>query len=382
MLATLALAGSAAAQGPSVFCDDGTPEPCVESATVNGTPVTDTHPDWDILLTDRSVAGATGLYFAILRVDTGVFDLGAAALGDTWSVTIRTGAVDPRYASIRGLPGSVIRGPGTVTVVASPIVITNGCTPSGPTWTCPETALTDWDAYLDGEVTDFGQWTDPSQRESFRGYDLFSNIDVLSAPIEIVEDTATGSPRLLIRLANSHFRVDGVTEVVGFARHRIPVSFLDEVYGIDDPASLTSSGLTVELSGGGSGSVTSFVDGGAVVVDATGLSFSRRTIRIDAGHVTPRRPTDVTAIRVGPARARIVYDGARSRGSSITRHVARCVAVDGDDVARSSVRGDRRIVVRGLDAGVEYRCRVRAVSAAGPGRWSAPARLAPTPAIR
>jgi hypothetical protein len=70
-------------------------------------------------------------------------------------------------------------------------------------------------------------------------------------PPEIVNDPTTGAPQLLVRLANPHFRQDGSTVFHGFAHQRIPNAFLREVYAIDSPATLTTSGLAPVVTGRG-----------------------------------------------------------------------------------------------------------------------------------
>lgn len=364
----------------SSWCSGGAPTPCVASASLDGVAITDAHPTYDITALSVSFDGQTSLLWNVVTTG-GAFDLGAGALGQSWTITFDVGSLEPRVAFTRGLPGAVVRtaGPNTISITSSPVTVTGECDLSIWPWTCPHTASVEWVAALGGQVTDYGAWSDVAQREAMYGYDVFTNVDGTSIPAEILPDRATGEQRLAIRMANSHFRTDGVTPVSGFMYQRIPNAFLRLTYAIDNPATLTARGLDPTLGGAGSGTVSITDVGPALVVDAQDMSFSRRVLRVGLGVITPRKPTALAADRTGVARAKVTFDAGTARGSKVIRHQARCREINGDDQVRKRVRSDRRIVVRGLEADRPYWCRVRAISKAGPGKWSKRVRVTARP---
>ncbi|HEX6208625.1 MAG TPA: fibronectin type III domain-containing protein, partial [Actinomycetota bacterium] len=257
--------------------------------------------------------------------------------------------------------------PNRVTVTASPVRMTDNdeCSPIWP-WSCPHQATNDFDGYLDVLATDYGAWADRAQREAMYGMDYTTNVGLTSIPPEIVNDPATGRERLLIRMANHHLYSDA-TLFEGFAHLRIPNLFLRRAYGVDHPSSLTGSGI--DTAGTGSAATVSVMPepgGGAMLVDIEGMRFSRKRVRISRGVITPTKPKDVRARRT-PKRVRLRFTEAKQRGSKITRYRASCVR-GGTALTGGAKRSP--VVVKGLSPGVKYACRVRAISKAGPGRWS------------
>jgi hypothetical protein len=232
-------------------------------------------------------------------------------------------------------------------------------------------------------VFDFNFMSDPAERDSTYGLDYASNIAATEIPPEIVPDPATGAQHILVQLANPHFLMDGTTVFTGFVHQRIPNSFLRVVYGIDAPATLATSGLVPTVSGpaagSGSVSVTEEPGGGAMLVDATGLTFSARKLVVHRGVITPTRPPHPQAIRLGPSTGRIRFDPASPRGSRITGYRARCVAPNGSSV--QAARSGSPIPLAGLRGRTPYDCTVRASSKAGLGaptlKFRLPARPAP-----
>lgn len=217
----------------------------------------------------------------------------------------------------------------------------------------------------------YGAWDDVSQRAAMYGMDHVSNISAGSIPAEIVNDPATGYQMLLFRLANPHFRMDGTTVFLGNLHERIPNAFLKEAYGIDDPATLSGSGLVASVSGGTGGgtiAVTQESSGLAMLVDVTGMTFSTRTLRIKRGMITPAKPTGVVADRKGASKGTLSFVAPTPRGSKIVGFSARCVRGSETVTARGNASP---VVVSGLHAGTSYSCKVRANSKAGPGAWSA-----------
>lgn len=355
------------------FCADGGGAPCIVSATRDGIPVTSSDPTWGIVLTTYH-EGKSRFVRWIVQKD-GSFELGLDALDDVWVITVNTGSVVPRVVFAYGADATIGRltAPHRVTITSSPVRMTDNdeCNPIWP-WSCPDMATNDFDGYLDTIVTDYRAWSDTAQRESMYGMDYTTNIGLTSIPPEIVYDPATGRQRLLIRLANHHRYSDG-SLFQGFAHLRIPNLFLRRVYGVDDPSTLTSAGL--ETTGAGAAAtviVSQEASGSAMLVDITDMTFSRRRVRISRGVITPTKPKDVRARRVSGIKGKVKFTESRRRGSKITGYRATCVR--GTSVV--SARNRRSpVVVRGLRPGVRYTCRVRALSKAGPGPWSAKARL-------
>ena len=372
---SLALAAPAPVSASSHWCSDpGATAPCILSATLNGAPIVSGDPTWDIPLTIDGVGGSNTILFSLLR--NGSFELGADSLDDVWVVTIDPGSVVPRVVSAAGKDLAVTRSSGSVQVTATPVVVTDNdeCNPSWP-WSCPETPMSERVGYLDVEITDYGAWDNPAQRASFLGMNYATNVGMRSLPPEIEEDPSTGEQRILIRLANHHFRADGTTVFLGFVELRIPYLFLRRVYGIDDPSSLTGTGIAPSVSGppsgSGSFSVTADPAGGALLVEGDGITFSNRVITLERGKITPSKPKKLRAKRTGDRRAKLRFKVAKARGSAIKRYEAKCV---GGFTAVRAWGGGSPLRAK-LDPGDSYHCRVRAKSKAGFGPWSKRAKL-------
>lgn len=378
---SLAVAGSAHAQ--SFWCSDGVAPPCVESAFVNGTEVKSGDPNWDVdalLVTPDETGGSSVILWNVQsKTNANNFELGPDSLDDTWQVTIDAGTVKPRVNWALGDKVSVGRvddGDGTyhVSITGNPTVVLGDCDQSVWPWSCPSTATMEWNGYFGGEVTDYNAWADETQREAMTGMDYFTNISATSMPPELSYDSS-GVPFILLRLANPHYYPDGTTVFQGFAHVRIPNQFLKQVYGIDDPSTLTGAGLDPSVSGSGSGtiSVTQETGGDAMLVNVDGLTFSHRIVRVKRGTITPTKPTNVHAHRKGPRLGTVTFRPSRPRGSRIIGYRAVCVQHNGNSFlarGRSSP-----IVLDGLTRGVAYSCTVRARSKAGPSLPSAKVRM-------
>ena len=357
----------------SDYCSEVAP-PCVVSATLNATPVPHDDPDWSVVLHSYNVGKSREIRWTIHTLDPFGNELGPDSLDDVWVVTVNTGSIVPRVVFAYGADASIVRltSPNRVTITATPVWMTDNdeCTPSWP-WTCPDRATNDFEGYLDAIITNYGAWSDTAQRESMYGMNYTTNIGMTSIPPEIEFDPSTGAERLLIRLANHHEYPDG-TLFEGFAHLRIPNLFLRRVYGVDDPSTLTSAGLATSGTGAAATVVVSQESGGgAMLVDITDMTFSRRRVRISRGVITPTKPKEVRARRVGGIRAKLKFTASKRRGSRITGYRATCQR------GGSALSGRARtspVVVRGLSPGVKYSCRVRALSKAGPGPWSGKAR--------
>ena len=94
--------------------------------------------------------------------------------------------------------------------------------------------------YLDGWVDDLDYIDDPDDGAAMRGFDLSTNADWVSSPLQL--DYETNS--IVLDASNSHFENDGTTVFVGEAEFRIPFAMLSRLYNVDDPASLTASAFT------------------------------------------------------------------------------------------------------------------------------------------
>jgi len=376
MVAVFAPSPAGAIPYPSDFCAD-VPAPCIVSATRNSVAVTSANPDWGFQVVPFSSGGSNTVTISVIAKTFTPYVLGSGSLSDVWIFTVDMGTTVPRVSDIAASGVTVQRiddGDGTykVTITATPVVVSGGCDQSVWPWTCPMTATEEWDGYLNANVTDYGAWDDVSQRVAMYGMDHVSNISAGSIPAEIVNDPATGYQQLLFRLANPHFRMDGTTVFLGNLHERIPNAFLKEAYGVDDPATLTGSGLVASVSGGAGGgtiAVTQEPSGDAMLVDVTGMTFSARTLRIKRGTITPAKPTGVVADRTGATKGTLSFVAPDPRGSKIVGFSARCVRGSAWATARYSASP---IVVSRLQAGTSYSCKVRANSKAGAGAWSAP----------
>ena len=373
LAAVLACAFAADAQAVSdaSWCSAKAP-PCIVSAARNGSPVGPSDPTYDIDAFGYTTSGSHETSWSVLKPgNPDPLDLGAAALSDHWTVTIDTGTVIPRVASQYADGVTVTRGPDPgpahrhITIAADPVTFESNdeCDVSSYPWTCPFRASSEREAQLQGWVTDYNAWDDVPQRQSMYGMNYSTNVAVTSLPPEIENDPATGAERILLRLANQHERPGGDV-FHGFVHLRIPNRFLRRVYDIDDPAALTTSGLTTSGGGGGTASVTQEASGNAMLVDVTGITFSQRLIRIKRGKIVPTKPTRLRAERTGRHGARIRFRRSRSRGSKVTSYGAKCTAKDASASA-SSTKPPIRLTE--LEPGMSYRCRIRARSQAGQG---------------
>lgn len=384
-------------------CTPSGPRPCVASFTRNGVPAA----GFGFVASAYTVDGGAHVRFTASK--DGDDDLGTAELDDTFAVTIDMGSVVPRVATGFARDVDVRRsrsrttGRWSITVEGRPVTLSGQCAQNVTPWVCPEADVAtsapfnnkQWNALFDTEITDYGMWDDVAQRNAMFGLDSFDNIAASSVPPDIRYDGATDAYYLQVALANRRFLADGTTLVRGRAELRIPHAFLKLAYGVPDPTTMT--GTSLEVTGGGSTSVTTITQepGGQamrVLVDrltfpevgvadgtyrtARAAASSMKVVRVERGVVTPARPRIAAARRLSPTKARLTHAGAKARGARITGYRARC-AGGGDRVV---VQGKgSRLVVRGLTAGTVYRCQVRALSKAGPSAWSPRRKVAARP---
>ena len=381
--AALASASHAGAMSDVDWCSTPKAPPCVLTATRNGTAVGPANTSWDVHVAGSTVEGSTNASWFVQSVGTAdPYELGAAALDDRWTVTLDTGSLVPRVVTGYGGAETVSRDPqpgGTyhVTLAANPVTVTDNaeCDVSKPAWTCPATAGSERKAYLAGEVTDYGAWEDVAQRASMLGMNFTTNVAVTTVPPQVVVRSDTAKSELIIQLANQHAHPDG-SVFQGFASLRIPNAFLKEVYGVDDPTTLTTDGLASSI-GSGTVSVTPDSGGGAMRVDVTGITFSRRVLHVRRGTITPTKPTEVSAKRTSKHGGSVSFHRAKARGSRITGYRVRCVKKSGGGEMIVTSQASP-VAVTGLKTGAAYVCRVRARSKAGVGSRSKEVPLAGT----
>ena len=155
----------------------------------------------------------------------------------------------------------------------------------------------------------------------------------------------------------------------------VPSSFLQTVYGIDDPSTVTDTGLAATVgAGGGTVAIQVAPSGGALLVDITGLTFSSRVLTIRRGVITPTRPLGVTARRTSTSRGQISFRAAKPRGSRIKFYRANCTSTRGHPSVKAKSSGSP-VRVSGLRPREAYRCTVVAQAKAGAGQVSAAVKL-------
>lgn len=370
-------AGSAQAvhtNSPSHWCaSEPTADPCIVSATFDGHAFTSTDPTYAVWAIPSTAGGASQVLWSV-QPKVGIGGL-TGALGHTFSITIRTSVV-PRVVDGFGSSMSYARsGPSggkyQVTITGQPVAVNDqsGCTyPSGGpicTGNAPGSSV-----LFQGEIDDFDytNYADPSYPAglvaSFNGMDMWTNIAETGLPPNIVQ--SNGQNELQIDLADYHFEHDGTTLVHGNFYLRIPETFLSTMWGINDPNTLASDGLAASIgAGGGTLAVTVEPGNTGVQVQITGLTFSRRKLRIKLGHVTPAAPKNVKARRLTGTTARITFGAAKPHGQKVTGYSAKCGG------KRFTVAGKRSpATIKGLTAGVGYSCTLQGRSRAGYGAAS------------
>ena len=337
--------------------------PCVVSVFHGTAPLpypSTTGDQYAIFVSTYVLIGAR--YFSFLIDD----DAATMTTADEFTITINTGSTYPAETFARGQGVVVTRsgaapGPYTVRMTLRPVRMAygepGGCNSSG---VCGMTAPTLDPAQLNGQIDDLGYIVDPDDKAAMRGFDLASNTDWVSTPLQL--DYATNS--IVLDVANAHFEPDGVTVFRGAAEFRIPNAMLRRLYHVDDPPTLTASAFRVTTGSGPAATVVD-INPGSVHVAISGLTFSKRRLRIH-GDTRPLRPRNLRAVRTSPTTARLRFDSSRRRGSLVRGYVANCRLGTRWVVRGQSLRPPIR--VRGLIPGRSYPCRVRAKSRAGLGR--------------
>jgi len=369
---------------PSVWCASSPgSNPCIVSATFDGSALTSSDATYAVWAIANSADGTSQQVLWSIQPKI-ASDL-SAALGHTFSITIKTSVV-PRV--IDGFGGSMSytrSGPSSgkyqVTITGQPVEVTdnNDCSyPSGGP-TCPSVAPGS-NAILQGEIDDYNyaNYSDPNYPaglvDSFNGMDMWTNITETGLPPTI--STVSGQNELQIDLADHHFLQNGTTVVHGNFYLVIPDTFLSTYWGINDPSTLATDGLNATVGAGAGTLNVTVVPGTGVQVAITGLTFSRRKLKIKLGLVTPRAPTHVKARRTSGTTARVTFRAARPRGQKVKGYSANCRALN--KLHRLRVTGKHSpATIKGLTPGVAYRCTLEGRSRAGYGhaskRFSIPA---------
>lgn len=303
-------------------------------------------------------------------------DMGVAEEGVPFSVAMNFGAFNPRTAAAMADPAgahpgiwSTVSGNHYVTITGSPIYRVPGCVDGDPP-TCPTTGVDEEHGYLDTVVNN-ANWfgSTAAEHQLAAGLYSFRNTDLGGEAPVLLTDAITGAQTLVFTLLNSHRDLDSVT-FVGEEHLRLPNAMLHDIYGIPAPDTMTASSLATSLSGtGGSISIRPEATHRAMLIDVTGVTFSKRLVRIRLGAITPMRPGSVRAVRVNGTHGRVSYLKARPRGAYPTGYQLRCVS--GRQVRTASGGSSTTVLrIRGLTPGRHYSCRVRATSRVGPGLWS------------
>lgn len=364
-LAALAPAAGAVVYTPRVLppCATPTSTECIAAVTDDGAPVTIADWAWATL---SSPAEGHPVDHPFILAGIGNGPAGERALDPThvYGLTLRTGALRPAQVFGRGTQVTVER-VGTaaagyeVTMIARPVRLAytdSGCAGTG---VCPAVADRFSAAYWDAQIDDGSAFADPDDQAAADGFHFFSSTDWFSSPPSL--DFATHA--ITVDVANSHFEPDGTTVFSGTAELLLPDAMLTRLYLVDDPATLTTSAFTVGAGGAPGATVTVDRVGSAVRVRFSGLTFSRRRLRV-VGQPTPGAPRRPVAVRTGRHRALLGFAAARARGSRVRGY--RAVCTSGRQVLRAS--GSRSpLRLRALIAGRGYRCTIRATSRAGLG---------------
>jgi len=381
-------AGSARALNSTYWCSAHPAlDPCVLSATINSAPLAAGDANYDVWAIPSNNGSDHTVQWSI-QPET-ASDLSAAA-GDTFSITIKTSVVprviDSFAGSLDYSRAYVCGGPSgchyEVTVTGTPVSVTDqlGCSypPGGPT--CSPVASAPSSVLFSGEINDYNynNYSDPSYPaglvDSFYGMTMATNITETGLPPNIIQ--SNGQNELQIDLADHHFLQNGTTVVHGNFYLVIPDTFLSTYWGINDPSTLATDGLNATVGAGAGTLNVTVVPGTGVQVAITGLTFSRRKLKIKLGLVTPRAPTHVKARRTSGTTARVTFRAARPRGQKVKGYSANCRALN--KLHRLRVTGKHSpATIKGLTPGVAYRCTLEGRSRAGYGhaskRFSIPA---------
>ncbi|MFL6059645.1 MAG: fibronectin type III domain-containing protein [Marmoricola sp.] len=346
------------------------PAPCVVSASRNGVALAEGDP---VKIEMIPVQNLTDFNYTEFLVNDSTATLDTS---DDISVTVNLGTLVPDYTegyAGRPVVGRKNLGGGNyqVTYSGHPVLLTTGCQDTFPD-VCSDTA-TSQAVTFDAEVHQLK--TD----RSLVGFDRSQSADDVDG---IFLNSTPSGDYLESTWNNSRYLTDGTTKATAQARFRIPYRMLVSDFNIPDPSTMVSSSLVGTVNGApATYSFTQDVAHNAVFVDISGVTFppgtarlasalvtNARVIRVKRGTITPSAPTLQKATRVTGTRARVRFLRARARGAHVTGYQARCQSPHHPTIIARG--GYPVVVVKGLKHGRHYLCSVRALSKAGPGRWS------------
>jgi hypothetical protein len=373
--AFLSLAGPVAqASGFAPLCSDpsATGVVCLVSATRDGVDASSRV----YVSTDTSSGWWLGMYY--VGNISGGEDLGASELGHTWTITINTRANVPRVSSVYGTPGTVQRtvsgADHVIAITSTPVKFADNSFCNSITAVCPVQSLQDW-TLLQGEVDD-PRWVPYStvSPSAWDGANTWTNIEETFFPPILGAGGA-----LSVQVSNSHLWHDG-TLVHGFLVQELPYALLKAVMGVDDPASLSGSGVVTTISAGGSGTFAVTLNDavGILTVAASDITFSKRVVTIKHGVIVPRAGVVSRAYRTAAhttVDARVLH--GVSRGSRVLGYQVRCLRYVGTHLTTvrygtSTSPAKLLIAVGRVPTGGRVVCEVRVRSKAGYGPWSKP----------
>ncbi|KRC51383.1 MULTISPECIES: fibronectin type III domain-containing protein [unclassified Nocardioides] len=370
-LISLALLGSslAAVAGATVvaspasalaerWCVD-VPAPCVESLTVNGTPV---FSGATVEAAPTSESGRQELHPAV--------DVSALAATDVIVLKVRTPlSFNPERATGRYGLIDVDRGTGTSSnwfqVAGTPVLWANGCVAGVDwPWFCPETADSN-DMVFDIDLADLDD-PDESSIGQYAGTNATYNGIFF-------EEQADGSHALTTEVVAPHFYFGTTTPVVGSVRFRVSHRQMRLDMGIPNPETLVPGSLSGTINGGtGGGSFTTWQDpdGAGFFIEASGFTFSLKKLKVRAARITPTRPTITRTKRLTARAAVLTHTASKARGARVTSYAAVCRNRAGHVVRGTGLATRATVVVTGLRRGKAYTCQVVANSKAGRSLWS------------
>jgi len=350
---------------PAEWCGNQAP-PCVVSASRNGVAITENDPTYAVsaagslqsdgeFLTQWGIADAQapGSFETLAPGDAGI----------PFSITVNVGAHPPRvvdeYAGGVSVTDAFDKVAGTWDVTVSGTAVEQGVNAdcNATTWTCPQNETSTIVAFQ-GEIGDWQQWSDSAQWNDFDGLQQWTNAELSEIPPVISGNPLTISEEL----GNSHELNGQVFQ--GFWYGVLPNALLVDM-GINDPATLTSAGISA---GVGTGTVTVTPGATSTEIAITGITFSARTVHIKRGRITPSAPASLSAHRASATVASLAFHAARARGSYVRSYQGRCVAPNHPTRYGTATRSP--VKVTSLVRGVNYKCQVRAKSSVGYGPWS------------
>ncbi len=390
LLATLALlvsglAAVSASTAPSAsaittddviaYCAITPAPPCIVSFTHNGSTVDPTayRIQWNEV---QPSSGFYSWYFSKFIGASWSSDMGADETANTFAVKFDFGSFNPRtiagLAAPRTSTAVVWSGAAPhylVQISESPVHWVTGCVEGNPT-PCPMTGSSEAFGYLSGVAND-GRWfgTSEAEHQQIAGFYTFSNTDISDDPV-ITTDAITGARTMVFVIQSPH---ESPSHALFYGNQylRIPNRTLHDVYGIPAPATMTAASLGATISSGGSGTITVTPEAGhgAMLIAVTNVTFSKRSVKVRLGTITPARPSAVKGKRLSPTRGRVTFGKSAPRGAYPTGYQLRCVSGHQVHTATGS-SSTTRFRIRGLTPGRHYTCRVRAKSHVGPGPWS------------